>query len=181
MMPWLGEGIQARWARGEVPPRKELVGTERFDPDRLIVAMQHSTEVYRDDVAAAVSRLGRVAPEKAELLVATAGEDESAYALRVRATIVDALCRTADEFLGDDEGGYHEMTVHVTRYDRSDAVLEFWFHVGSPGGEGGGVWLRQLVVGIDEHHVYAALGDRSAAPNDSGPAPSPSRGRPTQG
>ena len=57
----------------------------------------------------------------------------------------------------DDEGGFHQMIVYMAGSERGDAILEFWFHVSQPGREGG-VWLRQMVVGIDEDRVYASIG-----------------------
>ncbi len=135
------------------------MGTETFNPDRLILSMQYSTNVYRPEMETALARLACVPPAEAEHLVATAGEDEAAYRPVTRPVFLDALYGTADEFLASDDGGFHEMTLHVTSYDRSDAVLEFWFHVATPGFEARGVWFRQMAVGIDARHVYAALGE----------------------
>ena len=133
------------------------MGTERLDSTRVILAMQRSSEVYREDVIQAIAGLGSVSSDEAEHIVATAGEDESCYGLRRRDAFIDALFRTVDEFLDDDEGGFHQMTVYVAGSERGDAILEFWFHVSQPGREGG-VWLRQMVVGIDEDRVYASIG-----------------------
>ncbi len=133
------------------------MGTETFNPDRLILSMQYSTALLRGDLAEALLRLACVPAEEAEHLVATAGEDEAGYGIRDRGVFLEALCKTADEFLADDDGGFHEMHVHVTSYERSPAVIEIWFQVGSPGSDRG-VWFRHLVVGVDDQTVYAALG-----------------------
>ncbi|MCZ6682569.1 MAG: hypothetical protein O7B26_05240 [Planctomycetota bacterium] len=142
------------------------MGTESFDPERVILAMRYSTEVYRQDIETSLSRLACISPDEAEHLVAIAGEDEAAYSVRDRASFVSTICRTADEFLADDEGGYRDMTVYLTSHVRSEAIREFWFHVTGQGSEGSGVWFRQLVVGIDTQKVFAAMGDRPSKAGD---------------
>lgn len=139
------------------------MGTESFDPERVILAMRYSTAVYREEIESSLSRLECTTPEEADHLVAIAGEDEAAYSVRDRASFVTAICRTADEFLADDDGGYRAMTVYLTSHERSAAIREFWFHVAGPGSEGSGVWFRQLVVGIDAQSVFAAIGDAPSA------------------
>lgn len=139
------------------------VGTESFNADRLILSMQYSTSVYRPDIETALARLACVPPAEAEHLVATAGEDEAAYRPVARPAFLATLYEMADEFLASDDGGFHNMILQVTSYDRSDAVLEFWFHVATPGFEARGVWFRQMAVGIDARHVYAALGEPAPA------------------
>lgn len=134
------------------------VSTETFDPNRRILSMEGASAVYRDEIADAFGRLNHLPPAEAENLVATAGEDERAYALRKRSAFLDVVCRRVDEFLLDDEGGFYKMVVHFTAYDRSDAALEIWFHVATQGGETGGIWFRHMVVGIDDDHVYADIG-----------------------
>jgi len=140
------------------------LATERFDPARLLFSMRFSSALYRDELAAALAALSCVPPDEAEHLVATAGEDEAAYAPRDAASFLAELCRVIDDFLADDDGGFHQMTVHVTRYERSPAVLEVWFHVGPPGATTGGAWFRQLAVRLDTHHLYAAIGPRIQSP-----------------
>lgn len=126
--------------------------------------MEGSSALYRDQVAAALTGLYQISLPEAEDLVAIAGEDERAYALRKRDQFIETFCQRADEFLSDDDGGFHRMTVHLTTHDRSDAALEIWFHVGKPGTNAGGVWFRHMVVGIDQSHVYADMGPRLAPP-----------------
>lgn len=140
------------------------MGTESFDPERVILAMRYSTEVYREDIESSLSRLAHTSPEEAEHFVAISGEDEAAYSVRDRVSFISAICRTADEFLADDDGGYREMTVYLTTHVRSEAIREFWFHVTGPGSASSGVWFRQLVVGVGAQSVYAALGDRVGGP-----------------
>ena len=134
------------------------MATETFDPTRLIVSIEGATAIYRDEVAAAIARLEHAGIQEAEDLVATAGEDERGFGLRERSAFLNTLYQRADEFLLDDEGGYYRMIVHLTAYERSAAALEIWFHVASPGSEAGGIWMRHMVVGIDEKHVYADMG-----------------------
>ncbi len=142
------------------------MSTETYDPTRLLLSMRGSTALYRAEVDSAVTALAHVSPAEAEDLVAIAGEDERAYGLRDRRAFLDAFCRRADEFLADDEGGFHAMTIHLTRYDRSPAALEIWFHVASPASPGAGVWFRHFVVGIDAACVYADIGPRRAPGGD---------------
>lgn len=120
--------------------------------------MEGSTSVYREELALALDGLGFVSPSEAEDLVATAGEDERAYRLRPRDGFLDLLCSRIDEFLGDDDGGFFRMIVHVARSDRSEAVIEFWFHITRPGFESGGTWIRHMVVGIDQLMIFADIG-----------------------
>lgn len=134
------------------------MATETFNAEQLILSIEGSVDVFREDVAATVAGLAHLTPQDAEDLVATAGEDERAYGVRDRATFLDAFYRLADEFLRDDDGGYHHMVVHITRYYRNDAALELWFHVGRPGSETGGVWIRHMVVGLNDTSVYADIG-----------------------
>jgi len=134
------------------------MATETFHPSRLIFSMEGSTAVYRDELAAAVQGLAHVTALEAEDLVATAGEDERAYGVRPREQFLDTLCRRVDEFLADDDGGFYRMLVHVTRSDRSPAVLEIWFQVTRPGLETAGTWIRHVVVGIDAQTVYCDMG-----------------------
>jgi hypothetical protein len=134
------------------------VATETFSPDRLILSMQYGSELYRDQVAAALSALPCVPIEEAEHLVAVSGEDERAYGLRDRTAFLDALFARCDEFLADDDGGFHQMRIHVTSHPRTRAALEFWFHVATPNTPERGVWFRHLVVRLGETQVYAALG-----------------------
>lgn len=133
------------------------MGTETFNMSRALMEIRYSTDVYRDDLAATLNGLANVPVEEAEHFVAISGEDERAYGLRRREAFLEAFCEQADAFLCDDDGGFHEMVLYASRHPRSDAMLEFWFHVRSPAGEGG-VWFRQLVIGVDAEHVYAGLG-----------------------
>ena len=135
-----------------------VVGTETFNPNRLILSIEGSTGVYREEIAGAIGALDVLSPHDAENLVATAGEDETAYGPRDRTRFLDTLCSRIDEFLRDDDGGYHKMRVHLTSYDRSAAALEIWFHVGTPGANAGGAWFRHMVVGLDELTVYCDMG-----------------------
>ncbi|MCG8405149.1 MAG: hypothetical protein MI923_08140 [Phycisphaerales bacterium] len=132
--------------------------TETFDRARLVLSMEGSSALYRDELFAALAGLEKLSLSEAEDLVAIAGEDERAYALRDRNQFFETLCQRADEFLGDDDGGFHKMLVHITKHDRSHAALEIWFHVSTPGSDTGGVWFRHMVVGVDESHLYADMG-----------------------
>ncbi len=134
------------------------MATETFNPQRLVLSMEGSSVVYREELAALVAALPCITPGEAEDLVATAGEDERGYGLRRRADYLDVLCRRMDEFLADDEGGFYRMLVHLTRYDRSPAALELWFHVTRPGLENTGTRFRHMIVGIDAECVYADMG-----------------------
>ena len=134
------------------------MATETFQPDRLLLSMQGSSGVYHDHLAAIITALPALPLAEAEDLVATAGEDERAYAARSRPDFVAALVLLADEFMLDDEGGYYRMMVHLTRYARSPAAVEIWFHVSRPGSEGGGTWIRRMAVGLSDGAIYTDMG-----------------------
>lgn len=134
------------------------MATETFNPEQLILSMEGSTAVYRDDIASSLNALTCIDTADAEDLVATAGEDERAYGPRPRAAFLDVLCKRIDEFLLDDDGGYYRMLVHLTRYERSPAAIEVWFQVTKPGFEAGGTWIRHMVVAIDESRLYSDIG-----------------------
>jgi len=134
------------------------MATETFQAARVLLSMEHSAGVYRDRIAAALNELANVALDEAEHLVAVAGEDERAYGPRDRSKHLDVLCGRIDEFLLDDDGGYFQMRAHLSRHERSDAVLEVWFHVARPGAMQRGTWLRHLIVGVDDATVYADMG-----------------------
>lgn len=151
------------------------MSTETYDPSRLLLSMRGSTALYQTEIEAAMASLAHLSPAEAEDLVAIAGEDERAYGLRDRRAFLDAFCRRADEFLADDEGGFHTMTIHLTRYDRSPAALEIWFHVASPASAGRGVWFRHFVVGINDQCIFADIGPRES-PTRATDAVSPSSG-----
>ncbi len=134
------------------------MSTETFHPSRVILSMENGSLVYRDDLEAIFKALTCVPADEAEHLVATAGEDERAYAVRPRDVFFQSLCGRIDEFLADDEGGFYRMLVHVTRYERSPAAVEVWFQVTKPGFEAHGTWIRKMVVGVDAQHVYSDFG-----------------------
>ncbi len=134
------------------------MSTQTLNPDRVIFGMEGSADVYRDDLAAALTQLEHVDKHEAEHLVAIAGEDERAYALKQKCEFLTALMRRVDDFLQDDEGGYYQMRAYLARHERSPAVLEIWFHVKMPTRPRGGTWFRHLVVGIDSDRVYADFG-----------------------
>lgn len=128
--------------------------------------MEHSTALHREALRGLLNSLGVVAAEEAIELVACAGEDERGYRRVAVDAFLDSFCRLADEFLADDDGGYHEMIVHVTRRAATQAALEFWFHVRSPGSGRGGVWMRHLVARTGERDVLADIGP--VLPDDAG-------------
>ena len=134
------------------------MATQALDPDRILIGLEGSVAVYRDDIERNLSTLTQVSVEEAEHLVAIAGEDERAYSLKRRASHMNALFRRIDEFLLDDDGGYYQMRVYLASHERSSAVLETWFHVALPGRLRGGTWFRHLIVGIDNEHVFADVG-----------------------
>lgn len=134
------------------------MSTQTLNPDRVIFGMEGSADVYQDDLAAALAQVENVDEEEAEHLVAIAGEDERAYAIKQRGEFLTALMRRVDDFLQDDEGGYYQMRAYLARHERSPAVLEIWFHVTLPARPRGGTWFRHLVVGIDSERVYADFG-----------------------
>ncbi len=120
--------------------------------------MEHSTALHREALTELLNALAVVSPEDAIELVACAGEDERGYRRVAIDAFLDSFCRLADEFLADDDGGYHEMTVHVTRRAATNAAIELWFHVRSPGSGRGGVWMRHLVARTGEREVVADIG-----------------------
>lgn len=134
------------------------MATETFQPDRVLVALEHSVAVYRDAIAAALDGLATTTLEEAEHLVAIAGEDEKSYTPRDRTGHLDVLCRRIDEFLADDDGGYFQMRAYLASHERSAAALEVWFHVARPGSMQRGTWFRHLIVGLDDATVYANMG-----------------------
>ncbi|HPF37640.1 MAG TPA: hypothetical protein P5081_07510 [Phycisphaerae bacterium] len=145
------------------------MATQTFQPERVQLCMESSVDVYREQIAASIAALDRVAAEEAEHLVAVAGEDERNYAPRHRANVFETLCARIDEFLLDDDGGYYLMRAYLCSHERSAAVLEVWFQVTKPGALSRGAWFRHLVVGLDEQHVYADMG-ASVATSTTAPA-----------
>lgn len=136
------------------------MSTERFDPDRLIFTIRHSTAVHRDDIVEVIGSLTPIAADEAEHMVAVAGEDERAYGPRREGDLLAAMFGLMDEHLADDEGGYREMSVHVTRHARWPQAVEFWFQVKTTGAQSS-VWLRHLVMRIDESTLFASIGRSS--------------------
>lgn len=134
------------------------MATEQFDPDRLEFSMQHSTALHRDAFADLLTGLTPITYDEAIELVACAGEDERHYRRVSIDALVDAFLPLADEFLADDDGGYLELSIHVTRRAASRAAIEIWFHVRSPGSGRGGVWMRHVVVRTGEREVVADIG-----------------------
>lgn len=134
------------------------MATEQFDPDRLELTMQHSTVIHREAFAELVTGLAVISPNDAIELVACAGEDERHYRRVAIDTFLSAFVVLADEFLADDDGGYHEMSIQVARRAATSAAIEMWFHVRSPGSGRGGVWMRHIVVRTGEREVVADIG-----------------------
>lgn len=134
------------------------MATETLQPDCLLFSLRDAATPHRDTLGAALDRLAPMPHDAAIELIACAGEDERAYRLVTDAALLDALCRAADEFLADDDGGYHEMALHVARRTAAPAVLELWFQVRSPWSSGNGAWFRHLVVRIGPDRVLANLG-----------------------
>lgn len=143
------------------------VGTERFDPERLIFTLRDSTAVHRDEIAELFEALQPIDVDEAEHIVAVSGEDERSYGPRPIEGFREALFAMMDEFLADDDGGYHEMAIHATRHARWPQAVEFWFQVRATGAQTS-VWFRHLVMRInraglssgrsDNEMVYASIG-----------------------
>ena len=77
-----------------------------------------------------------------------------------------------DEFLADDDGGYHEMAIHATRHARWPQAVELWFQVRTTGSPTS-VWFRHMVMRLVDNDggagpssvmsVYASIGGRGGA------------------
>jgi len=154
------------------------VGTERFDPVRLIFTIRDSTAVHREEIAELFEMLHPIDVEEAEHIVAVSGEDERSYGPRSIEGFREALFATMDEFLADDDGGYHEMAIHATQHARWPQAVEFWFQVRTTGSPTS-VWFRHLVMRLApeslpnkaglssvrtaDERVYASIGARGGA------------------
>lgn len=158
-------------------PDDAAVGTERFEAERLIFTIRDSTTVHREEVAELFEMLHPIGIEEAEHIVAVSGEDERAYGPRPINYFLGALFTMMDEFLADDDGGYHEMAIHATRHARWPQAVELWFQVRAAGAPTS-VWFRHLVMRLtpggaglssarlDGGLVYASIGGRGDSTHD---------------
>lgn len=161
-----------------VPSRTMFrVGTERFDPERLIFTIRDSTAVHREEIAALFEMLHPICVDEAEHIVAVSGEDERNYGPRPIDGFRESLFAMMDEFLADNDGGYHEMAIHATQHARWPHAVELWFQVRTTGSPSS-VWFRHLVMRLEGESgsdraglpsvrpaemVYASIGARSSA------------------
>lgn len=153
------------------------MGTERFDPERLIFTIRDSTAVHREEIAELFDALEPLGVDEAEHLVAVSGEDERGYGPRPLERFREALFAMMDEFLADHDGGYREMSVHAMRHVRWPKAIELWFQVRTQGSPTS-VWFRHIVVRLvpggaggspdrsERNRVYASIGGRGGAAND---------------